>query len=93
MEIIDETGIELQINHVQPSIMTWRSPLTPIWLCMIRVTPRKASMRGKSLDDVAKAAPVIGTREAERRRSKDQWYAPWERDGGGKGVGSFTVPL
>ena len=32
-------------------------------------------------------------RLAERRRSKAQWWDPWVREGVGKGVGSFTVPL
>lgn len=42
---------------------------------------------------VTYAVTVKGTRLAERSRSKAQWYEPCVLEGGGKVVGSFTVPL
>ena len=59
----------------------------------MRLTPRSPSRRGAGEPEVTKAAVVSGTRPAARRRSKDQWYEPCDLDGGGKVVGSFTVPL
>jgi hypothetical protein len=64
-----------------------------MWLCMTSVTPSRPSSSGAGLPLVATAAAVMGTSAAERRRSKDQWYEPCGLDGGGNGVGSFTVPL
>ncbi len=48
---------------------------------------------GLALVEVIKAAAVRGTRDAERIRSKAQWYEPCTRFEGGNVVGSFTVPL
>ena len=59
----------------------------------MRLTPRSPSRSGAGEPEVTKAAVVSGTRPAARRRSKDQWYEPCDLDGGGKVVGSFTVPL
>jgi len=52
-----------------------------------------ASIIGYWLPVVTTAAAVSGTREAERRRSKDQWYDPCDLEGVGNVVGSLTVPL
>jgi hypothetical protein len=61
--------------------------------CMMSVTPRMPSSSGAVLPLVTNAAAEIGTRPAQSRRSKDQWYEPWARDGGGNDVASFAVPL
>ena len=40
-------------------------------------------MSAYELPVVTIAAPVIGTREADRIRSNAQWYEPCDLDGGG----------
>ena len=64
-----------------------------MWLCTINDKPSIASTRGYWLPVVTTAAAVIGTNDALSNLSKAQWFEPCDFEGGGKVVGSFTVPL
>jgi hypothetical protein len=52
---------------------------TPIWLWTTRLMPSRPSRRAACEPDVTNAAAVSGTRPAESRRSKVQWYDPADR--------------
>lgn len=98
MHVIHQDWIKLAIwklvraENTRPKARV-KAQHTPIWLCITNDTPRIPSNIGNWLGLTANAAIVIGTNPAERRRSNAQWYDPCDFDGGGKVVGSFTVPL
>jgi hypothetical protein len=83
----------IKLSHSSARVEERRKKYTPMWLCIMRLAPRSSSRRDAGEQKVTKAAVVSGTRPAARRHSKDQRHEPWDLDGGGKVVGSFTVPL
>ena len=73
--------------------MVKKNAHTPRCECTTSATLSTPSRTGYAVPPTTKAAPVMGIKDALRRRSNAQWWDPWLRDGAGYGVGSLTVPL